>query len=60
MVQDTIINIDCLQGLKQLPDGIVNTCVTSPPYYGLRNYGVDGQVGLEETPEAYVQNLVEI
>ena len=60
MVQDTIINIDCLQGLKQLPDGIVNTCVTSPPYYGLRDYGVDGQVGLEETPEAYVQNLVEI
>jgi DNA modification methylase len=55
-----IIHSDCITGLKQLPDGIVNTCVTSPPYYGLRDYGVDGQVGLEETPEAFVQKLVEI
>ncbi len=109
-----ILNIDCLQGLKQLPDGIVNTCVTSPPYYGLRDYGTaeweggdaecdhidenanktstykvddskreekskaifgttyreicpkcgairkDNQIGLEETPEAFVQKLVEI
>jgi DNA modification methylase len=55
-----IIHSDCITGLKQLPDGIVNTCVTSPPYYGLRDYNVDGQVGIEETPEAFVQKLVEI
>lgn len=38
--------------------GIAQTCVTSPPYYGLRNYGVDAQIGLEETPEEYVAQLV--
>jgi DNA modification methylase len=49
---------DCLTGLQGLPDGFVHTCVTSPPYYGLRDYGNDGQIGLEETPEAFVQKLV--
>ena len=38
----------------------VQTCVTSPPYFGLRDYGIEGQLGLEETPEAYVKNLVEV
>lgn len=57
---NTIFNIDCKQGLKNLPDQSVNCIVTSPPYYGLRDYGVDGQIGLEETPIAYVQNLVEV
>ena len=38
----------------------MNTCVTSPPYWGLRDYGVEGQLGLEETPEAYVSKLVEV
>lgn len=51
---------DCLEWLKTLPDGIVNTCVTSPPYFGLRDYGHDGQIGLEETPEEFVQKLVEV
>ena len=55
---NTIINSDCLIGLKELPDECVDCCVTSPPYYGLRDYGVDGQIGLEETPEAYVLKLV--
>jgi len=55
-----IFHSDCLTGLKHLPNGVVNTCVTSPPYYGLRDYGVNGQVGLEETPEGFVQKLVEI
>lgn len=42
-------------------DGVqVNTCVTSPPYYGLRDYGHDGQIGLEESPEQYVEALVEV
>ena len=38
----------------------VHTIVTSPPYYGLRDYGVDGQIGLEVTPDAYIANLVEV
>lgn len=42
------------------PDKWFHTIVTSPPYYGLRDYGVDGQVGLEETPEEFIQNLVQI
>lgn len=51
---------DALEILKTLPDGIINTCVTSPPYYGLRDYGVNGQIGLEETPEEYIERLVEV
>jgi len=38
----------------------VDCCITSPPYFGLRDYGVDGQIGLEESPEAYVSKLVEV
>jgi DNA modification methylase len=56
----TILQGDCLQMLKTLEAGTVQTCVTSPPYYGLRDYGVDGQIGLEETPEAYVEKLVQV
>ena len=55
-----ILQGDVLDGLRTLPDGCVQTCVTSPPYYGLRNYGVDGQIGLEETPEAFIQKMVEV
>lgn len=43
-----------------MPAGSVHTCVTSPPYFGLRDYGHAGQIGLEETPEAYVARLVEV
>ena len=46
--------------LKELPAGSVQTCVTSPPYWGLRDYGVDNQLGLEATPEEYVTNLVSV
>lgn len=49
---------DCRKLLKQLPDGCVQTCVTSPPYWGLRDYGHVGQLGLEETPEEFVANMV--
>ena len=49
---------DCLSILKKLPSSSVNCCVTSPPYFGLRDYGVDGQIGLEETPDAYVAKIV--
>jgi DNA modification methylase len=43
-----------------LPDGSINMCVTSPPYWGLRDYGHEGQLGLESTPEQYVANMVAI
>jgi DNA modification methylase len=55
-----IYNMDCLEGLKQLPDNSINCCVTSPPYWGLRDYGVEGQLGLESTPEEYVAKMVEV
>lgn len=51
---------NCLDVLKQLPDNHYHTCVTSPPYWGLRDYGTSGQLGLEDTPEEYVANLVQV
>lgn len=51
---------DALQTLKTLPTASAQTCVTSPPYFGLRDYGVVGQIGLEETPSEYVDALVEV
>lgn len=51
---------DCVQSMRGLPDGSVNTCVTSPPYFGLRDYGHDGQIGLEQTPDEFVAKLVEV
>jgi len=55
-----IIQGDCLKSLRNLAPKSVNTCVTSPPYFGLRDYGADGQMGLEETPEEFVENLVKV
>lgn len=55
-----IINGDSLEVIKTLPDNAVNCCVTSPPYWGLRNYGVEGQLGLEKTPEEYVGKMVAV
>lgn len=49
---------DALEVLKTLPDECVQMCVTSPPYWGLRNYGVEGQIGLEPTPFEYVARMV--
>jgi len=46
--------------MKTLPEQSVNCCVTSPPYFGLRDYGHEGQIGLEETPEAFIQKMVEV
>lgn len=51
---------DVMAGLAKIPDGKIQCCVTSPPYYGLRDYGHDGQIGLEETPEEYVTKLVKV
>ena len=55
---DTIIEGDALIRLRELPDRSVQTCVTSPPYFGLRDYGVPEQIGLEDTPDEFVQKLV--
>lgn len=51
---------DCRERLREIEAGSVNTCVTSPPYFGLRDYGVDGQIGLEDTPDAFVAQMVEV
>lgn len=60
MASHRIIQGDCIEGLRTLPDASVHCCVTSPPYWGLRDYGHDGQIGLEATPEAYVARMVEV
>lgn len=49
---------DCVESMRGLPDQSVHTCVTSPPYFGLRDYGHDGQIGLEPTPDEFVAKLV--
>jgi DNA modification methylase len=51
---------DAIAGLRAMPDGLAQTCVTSPPYWGLRDYGADGQIGLEDSPDAFVARLVEV
>lgn len=51
---------DALTELKNLPDESVHCCVTSPPYWALRDYGVEGQLGLESTPDQYVARMVEV
>jgi DNA modification methylase len=56
----TILQGDCREVLKTLPDCSVHCCVTSPPYFGLRDYGCAGQIGLESTPDAYVTELVAV
>lgn len=51
---------DCLSVLQKIPDNSINCCVTSPPYWGLRDYGVEGQIGLEKTPDEYVAKMVAV
>ena len=51
---------NCFDTLDQIEDESIDTCVTSPPYWSLRDYGEEGQIGLEDTPEEYVENLVKI
>lgn len=55
---DVIHCCDCMTLLRALPDKCVNCVVTSPPYFGLRDYGVKGQIGLEPTPVQFVQTMV--
>lgn len=56
----TVLQGDCLEKLRTLPDESVHCCVTSPPYWGLRDYGCEGQIGLEATPELYTAKMVEV
>lgn len=59
-LQNTVLCGDALEMLKRLPDEYVQMCVTSPPYYGLRDYGAEGQIGCEQTPLEYIDRLTEI
>jgi DNA modification methylase len=51
---------DCREKLRELPDASVNCCVTSPPYFGLRDYGCEGQMGLEPTPDEFAAGMAEV
>ena len=57
---DKIYCGDSLQVLQTLPDNCLDCCVTSPPYYALRDYGTDGQIGREATPEEYVSRITAV
>jgi DNA modification methylase len=57
-MESKIIVADALGGLSGIDEKLVDVCVTSPPYFGLRDYGVDGQIGLEQSPGEYIDNLV--
>lgn len=60
MTEYRLLQGDALEMLRELDSESVQTCVTSPPYWGLRDYGAKGQLGLESTPEEYVSNMVEV
>ena len=55
-----VLQGDCIEQLKTIEDKSVHCCVTSPPYFGLRDYGHDGQIGLESTPDSYVARIVQV
>jgi len=55
-----IINADALDALRAIEAATVDVCITSPPYYNLRDYGTDGQIGLEKTPEEYIDRLLAV
>lgn len=61
-MKNTVLYGDCRKSLEMLAleNITVNMCVTSPPYYGLRDYGAEGQIGLENTPDIYINNLVHV
>lgn len=56
----TILTGCCLSLLANMPEQSVHACVTSPPYFGLRDYSVQGQIGLEQTPDEYVATMVRV
>lgn len=56
----TVINADVMTALRDLPSDHFGVVVTSPPYFGLRDYAMEGQIGLEDSPDAFVARLVEV
>ncbi len=60
MKQHRVLIGDCIESMRTLQDQSIHTCVTSPPYFGLRDYGMAGQIGLEETPAEFIARLVEV
>ena len=56
----TLYHGDCIDVLRSMPEASVHCCVTSPPYWGLRDYGAEGQIGLEQTPDEYVARMVDV
>jgi DNA modification methylase len=60
MELNIIHNEDCRTGMQRYPDNFFHCCVTSPPYWGLRDYGVNGQLGLEETPQLFIENMMQV
>ena len=59
-MKHTLINADVIDGLRKLPDKSVQSIITSPPYWGLRDYGIPGQIGLEPTLQEYLIKIVEV
>lgn len=59
-MMNRIIIGDALESLREIESETVDCCVTSPPYYGMRDYGMDGQIGLEHTPDEYIYRLVDV
>lgn len=59
-MNNTVYYGDAETVLRRVPDKSVNCCVTSPPYYGLRDYGKDGQIGLEDSPAEFIDRLVAV
>ena len=51
---------DCLELMKQMPDGCIDMVITSPPYFNLRDYGVSGQIGKENDVDSYIENLIAV
>jgi site-specific DNA-methyltransferase (cytosine-N4-specific) len=58
--ESTVFRSDAGTLLQKLPENLFRCCITSPPYWGLRDYGIDGQIGAEEEPAAYVRRLVDV
>ncbi len=60
LMESTVFQGDAFSILRQLPSSFFQCCITSPPYWGLRDYRTEGQIGAEEDPEAYVERLVDV
>jgi len=59
-MRNVVLYGDCLARLKEVQESSIQTCVTSPPYFGLRDYGIEGQIGMEATPDEYIAKLVDV